>query len=89
MLPEFDCVIDHFGCPDGLRISSRDVNTSKSSRAVSEKGFLRLPCPASFPLSPVRQRALIMVTTPSIAADYDAKRQRLTLEKAKVVTVSI
>jgi hypothetical protein len=30
-----------------------------------------------------------MVTTPSIAADYDAKRQRLTLEKAKVVTVSI
>ena len=30
-----------------------------------------------------------MVTTPSIASDYEAKRQRLTLEKSKVVTVSI
>jgi len=30
-----------------------------------------------------------MVTTTSIAADHDAKRQRLSFEKAKVVNVSI
>ena len=30
-----------------------------------------------------------MVTTPSISSDHEAKRQRLTLEKSKVVTVSI
>jgi hypothetical protein len=30
-----------------------------------------------------------MVTTTSIAADHEAKRQRLSFEKAKVVNVSI
>jgi hypothetical protein len=72
------------------RLTSRDVNTSKCSRAVSQRNPVcsRL---ASFPsplLPPIQRRATIMVTTPSIASDYEPKRQRLTLEKSKVVTVS-
>jgi hypothetical protein len=72
------------------RLTSRDVNTSKCSRAASQMNPSAL---ASFPspclqLPPIRRRATIMVTTPSISSDHEAKRQRLTLEKSKVVTVS-
>lgn len=74
------------------RSRSRDVNTSKCSRAASQRNpVCRLPSPRLFPLpplSPIQRRAAIMVTTPSIASDYETKRQRLTLEKSKVVTVS-